>query len=213
LGCQWVRALSAARPGPIDDSVGLKKMLWGLVAVPFVLGGCSALGLDSTTTPGSAGSASASAGPVSGTGWIVVTSGSATPGPSPSRGTGSPSPALPPVSFLPVDRGCAQTWDINDVLIPMTVTPAAGSVTVTWPRQWDSNYRITAVPQPLIPGSQPAYTWQNVAPSTGCTVSATIGGLKSGVPYVIWLDAPNTGYERDGTRHPYSGRSGVVYPL
>jgi hypothetical protein len=193
--------------------VGLKKTLWGLVAVPFVLGGCSALGLGSTTTPGSAGSASTPAGPASGAGWIVVTSGSATPSPSPSKGAGSPSPALPPVSFLPVDPGCAQTWNINDLLIPMTVKPAAGSFTVTWPRQWDSNYRITAVPQPLRSGSQPAYTWQNVAPGTGCTVSATIRGLKPGVPYVIWLDAPHTGYERDGTRHPYSGRSGVVYPL
>ena len=47
----------------------------------------------------------------------------------------------------------------------------------------------------------------------GCTVTATITGLKAGTPYVVWLDAPNTGYERDGTRHPYSGRSGVVYPL
>jgi hypothetical protein len=111
-----------------------------------------------------------------------------------------------------VDPACAQTWNINDVLIPMVVTPGAGSFSVTWPRQWDSNYRITAVPQPLVSGSQPSYTWQNVAPATGCTVTATISGLKSGVPYVVWLDAPNTGYERDGTRHPYSGRSGVVYP-
>jgi hypothetical protein len=200
-------------PGPIGESVGLKKMLWALVAVPFVLGGCGALGLGGTTTPGSAGSASAPAGPVSGAGWIVVASGSATPSPSPSKGAGSPSPALPAVSFLPVDPGCAQSWNINDLLVPMTVTPAAGSFTVTWPRQWDSNYRITAVPQPLVSGSQAAYTWQNIAPSAGCTASATIRGLKPGVPYVIWLDAPNTGYERDGTRHPYSGRSGVVYPL
>jgi hypothetical protein len=191
----------------------MKKMLWGLVAVPFVLGGCSALGLNSSATPGSAGSAPASAGPVSGAGWINVVAGSATPSPSPSLGKGgSPSPALPPVSFLPVDPACAQTWDLSAVTIPMTVTPGAGSFTVTWPRQWDSNYRIAAVPQPLVSGNQPAYTWQNIAPGTGCTVSATVSGLKSGVPYVIWLDAPATGYERDGTRHPYSGRSGVVYP-
>jgi hypothetical protein len=43
-------------------------------------------------------------------------------------------------------------------------------------------------------------------------VSATITGLTSGAAYIVWLDAPNTGRERDGTRHLYSGRSGVVYP-
>ena len=74
----------------------------------------------------------------------------------------------------------------------MTVVPGAGSLTVTWPRQYDSNYRLTAVPQPLVSGTQPAHTWQNVAAGTGCTVTATISGLKSGKPYVVWLDAPNT---------------------
>ena len=43
-----------------------------------------------------------------------------------------------------------------------------------------------------------------MAAGAGCTVTATITGLKSGKPYVVWLDAPNTGYQRDGTRHPYS---------
>jgi hypothetical protein len=68
------------------------------------------------------------------------------------------------------------------------------------------------VPQPLVSGAQPAYAWQDVAAGAGCTVTATITGLKSGAPYVIWLDAPDTGHERDGTRHPYSGKSGVVRP-
>lgn len=189
----------------------LRKLLWGLITVPFALGGCGALGLGTTATPGA--SASASPGPVSGAGWIVVATGSPSPSPSNPPAPGSPSPALPAVSFLPVVPGCAQTWNINDLLIPLTVTPGKGSFTVTWPRQWNSNYRITAVPQALVSGSQSPYTWQNVAPGTGCTVTATISGLKTGVPYVIWLDAPNTGSERDGTRHPYSGRSGVVYPL
>jgi hypothetical protein len=85
-------------------------------------------------------------------------------------------------------------------------------LTVTWPRQYDSDYRITAVPQPLVSGAQPAHTWTDVPAGTGCTVTTTITGLDSGKPYVVWLDAPNTGYERDGTRHPYTGESGVVYP-
>jgi hypothetical protein len=186
-----------------------RKLWWGLLAVPFVLGGCGALGAGTPATPGASASATPGLG---GDGWIVVATGAPTPTPS-IAGVGSRAPMLPAFTFVPVDPACAQTWDINAVLIPMTLVAAKGSLTVTWPRQWDSNYRITAVPQPLVSGNQPAYPWQNIAPGSGCTVSATIRGLKSGKPYVVWLDAPNTGYERDGTRHPYSGRSGVVYPL
>jgi hypothetical protein len=186
----------------------LRKLLLPLLALPIALGGCGLLGLDGPATPGAA----ASATPIAGNDWIVVATGSATPSPVPTRGA-SRSPVLPPVSFLPVLPGCAKAWIVNPPLIPIEVVPGAGKLTVTWPRQYDSDYRITAVKQPLIAGNQPGYTWQNVPAGTGCTVTATISGLKPGVPYVVWLDAPNTGYELDGTRHPYSGRSGVVYPL
>jgi hypothetical protein len=178
--------------------------------VPLALAGCSALGIDTSMTPGT--STSASPGPVSGAGWVVVTNGSATPSRGVAKGAGTPSPALPPVSFLPVDPGCAKTWTVDPVLIPMSIVPGARSLTVTWPRQYDSTYRIAAVPQPLVSGDQPAVTWQDVPAGTGCTVTATINGLTSGKPYVVWLDAPATGYERDGTRHTYNGESGVVYP-
>jgi len=178
-----------------------------LLALPIALGGCGALGPGSATdTPGSADATAEAGGD-----WIVVATGSATPSPVPSPG-GSRPPVLPPVTFLPVAPGCAKSWVVNPPLIPIEVVPGAGRLTVTWPRQQDSEYRITAVKQPLIAGNQPDYTWQNVAAGTGCTVTATITGLQRGVPYVVWLDAPNTGYELDGTRHPYSGRSGVVYP-
>jgi hypothetical protein len=180
-----------------------------LLVVPFVLGGCGTLGLGGSATP----SPSASPGPVSGTGWVVVTKGSPTPSSALPHATGSPSPALPPVSFPPADRSCTPSWDLAAVQIPLTVTPGTGKLTVTWPRQWDSGYRITAVPQPLVSGAQPTTTWQTVPAGTGCTVTATITGLKSGTPYVVWLDAPGTGAERDGSRHPYSGSSGVVYPI
>ena len=179
--------------------------------VPLALGGCGALGLDSTMVPNTG--ATTGPDPLSDAGWLVSDLGAATPGPAATRGTGTRPPALPPVSFLPVAPGCEKTWTVDPVLIPMTVEPRAGSLTVSWPRQYASNYRITAVPQPLVSGGQPAYTWQDVPAGAGCTVTATITGLKAGTPYVVWLDAPNTGYERDGTRHPYSGRSGVVYPL
>jgi hypothetical protein len=190
--------------------MSLQKSLPVLLALPFALGGCAALGLGPKATPAPSASPSAS-GPPGGPGWLVLVSGSATPSPSPSSGTRVP--ALPPVSFLPVAPNCESTSRIDQVLIPLTVTPAKGSLVVTWARQFSSNYRITAVPQPLVVGNQPANPWQNVGPAAGCTVTATIRGLTPGKPYIVWLDAPNSGHERDGTRHPYSGRSGVVYPL
>ncbi|WP_067494784.1 hypothetical protein [Actinoplanes sp. TFC3] len=184
------------------------KFLSPLLALPLAVGGCSALGLGSSGQPGG----SASATPNSGPGWIVYATGSATPSPV-VRYSGSRPPALPSVSFLPADPGCSTAYEVDPVLIPVTVTPGKGRLTVTWPRQYDSDYRIAAVKQPLISGAQPNYKWQYVPTPPGCTATATITGLKSGTPYIVWLDAPNTGYERDGTRHPYSGRSGVVYPL
>lgn len=186
------------------------------LCAPLALAGCSALGLGGGSGSGTSGSGS-TAGPGGGNSWIVGANGSPTPSPPASRGTGSPPPGLPPVSFLPIDPNAdcphEQVWTVDPVLIPLTVVPAAGSFTVSWPRQYNSNYRIAAIPQPLISGSQPPYTWQDIPAGSGCTITATVSGLKSGTPYVIWLDAPNSGHERDGGRHPYSGRSGVVYPL
>ena len=181
----------------------LRSRLLALAVLPFALGGCGGLG-------GSGGS-SATPAP-SGTPWILYAGGSATPSPSVSYAASAPAP--PPASFLPATPACAATFTrIEGVRIPLTVTPGKGSLKVTWPRQYYSNYRIAAVKQSLVSGSQSAYTWQNVAAGSGCTVSATITGLKSGAPYIVWLDAPDSGYQLDGTRHLYSGRSGVVYPL
>jgi len=181
----------------------LRRLLLTLT-LPLAVGGCGALG-------GASAGSTPSPAP-SGTPWIWYASGSATPSPVPSGG--SPVPGLPPVSFLPIDPACTERFTrIDAMLIPLKVTPGKGSLSVTWPRQYDSDYRLTAVKQPLVTGNQPATTWQKVAAGTGCTVSATINGLKTGVPYVVWLDAPTTGHEPDGTRHLYSGRSSVVYPL
>lgn len=181
--------------------------------VPVLLSGCAALGFDMSMAPNPESSASAG-GPVSDAGWIVGATGSPTPSPTPTLGNGKyPGASLPPVSFPPVDSSCPMTWTPEPVLIPMTITPGKGSLAVSWPRQYASNYRITAVPQPLRSGKQPDPVWQDVAPADGCTVTATISGLASGTAYVVWLDAPNTGHWRDGARHTYAGESGVVYPL
>jgi hypothetical protein len=174
--------------------------------VPLTLGGCGVFG---SAEP----AVSPAPEPVGGPGWLVSTAGNATASPSATGGSGSRTPLLPPVSFLPVDPGCAQGSTVAAPLIPITIVPGKGSLTATWPRQYDSTYRIAAIPQPLVSGTQAAYTWTDVPAATGCTVTATIRGLASGKPYVVWLDAPNSGYQPDGTRHPYSGKSDVVYPL
>ncbi|GAB1689066.1 hypothetical protein [Krasilnikovia sp. M28-CT-15] len=175
--------------------------------VPLTLGGCGVIGLTAATpSPGTTTPAPGSTGS-----WIVVTSGSATP----SAGVTYPSRAttLPPVSF-PASAGSSCPPAPNgQVVIPVTVTPGVRSLTVTWPRRSATGYRVTAVPQRLVTGAQPGYTWTSVpATGAGCSVSTRITGLISGEPYVVWLDAQGTGGLTDGTRNPYSGASGVVYP-
>ncbi len=171
------------------------------VACALVSGGCSGGG-ETTATPS----------PSPGGTWSLLLSGSATPSPTPSRGSFSPTPAATASLPSPIPS-CTKLWPRTDpVLIPIVVTAIAGGFRVEWPRQYDSNYRVTAVPQKLISGAQPEPTWKDVPAGTGCTISTTLTGLIAGEPYIVWLDAPNSGYEIDGTRHLYSGRSRVVYP-
>jgi hypothetical protein len=182
-----------------------RALLLGLSAV--LLSGCGVLGLGGT--PEAAGSAAPQA---SGDSWVVVSRGDRVPSTAPRRGVRPTSPATS-LSPRPADPGCAATWPAGQVLIPVTVTPGTGSLAVTWPRNGSSSsYRVAAVPQPLVSGDQPPVVWQPVSAGTGCTVSAVINGLASGKPYIVWLDAPGTGHLTDGSRNPYSGRSGVVYP-
>lgn len=182
------------------------KTAIALAVLPLMLGGCAALGLGDT--PDTARAADGAGEP-----WLLVEAGEATPSPTPSRG-GFVSPSPDAAASLPApDPSCTKIWPRTEkVMIPVEVTPGAGSLRVEWPTQYDSGYRVTAVPQALVSGAQPEPTWQTVAPGTGCTVTTTITGLESGAAYIVWLDAPDTGHERDGTRHLYSGRSGVVYP-
>ncbi|WP_239143909.1 hypothetical protein [Actinoplanes philippinensis] len=182
------------------------RIALALAAASLTLGGCAALGAGGDK----AGESSAAAG--GGKQWILFDQGSPTP--SPAATVGKPA-ATPQVSLSAAspDPSCTKVWPRTEpVMIPVEVTPGSGSLTVEWPTQYRSNYRVTAVLQGVVVGRQPEPVWQAVPAGTGCTVRTTISGLTSGAPYIVWLDAPNTGRERDGTRHLYSGRSGVVYP-
>ncbi|MGX6604363.1 hypothetical protein ACWKSP_19825 [Micromonosporaceae bacterium Da 78-11] len=174
-----------------------------LAALPLTLGACG----------GGAAKPAASATPAAGEPWVVVATGSATPSPTPSA-FGSPSPALPSVSFLPTASGCAMGRpEAELVLIPIVVTPLTGSLKVEWPARYGPTYRVTAVDQRLVSGAQPEPVWQTVSAGGACIATATITGLTSGAPYIVWLDAPESGYQLDGTSNLRSGKSRVVKPL
>ena len=178
----------------------LATIMFGL---PLLLGACG-------------GGAATSAVPLVGspaTPWVVIASGSATPSPTPSVAA-SYAGGLPAVSFLPTSSACAMGFPQDGlVLIPMVVTPQKGALQVQWPAQYGSTYRVTAVDQQLVVGTQPPPTWQTVSVGGGCTGTATISGLKSGGAYIVWLDAPDSGRNIDGSRRLRSGKSGVVRPL
>ncbi|WIM96883.1 hypothetical protein ACTOB_000358 [Actinoplanes oblitus] len=181
----------------------MRRVRTGLVlAFALAVDGCGSGGGTPAGTPE----------PSPGGTWSVVVSGSATPSPTPSRGSARPTTGVT-ASLPSANPSCTKTWPPTEaVLIPVEVTPIAGGFKVEWPRQYESNYRVAAVPQKLVSGAQPEPAWKDVPAGTGCSISTTITGLVPGAAYIVWLDAPNTGYEVDGTRHLYSGRSGVVYP-
>ncbi|MEU4622544.1 hypothetical protein AB0G04_21575 [Actinoplanes sp. NPDC023801] len=181
------------------------RIALALATATLSLSGCAAFGLGG---PADGESATAAEGRQ----WIVVDAGKATP--SPTETTGKPA-VTPEVSLsMPApDPSCTKIWPRTEpVMIPVEVTPGAGALTVEWPAQGLSDYRVAAVLQELVTGPQPEPEWKPVPPGKGCSVSTTISGLTPGEAYIVWLDAPNTGREVDGTRYLYSGRSGVVYP-
>jgi hypothetical protein len=184
----------------------LRTMALALAGLPLALGGCGG-----SSTPGASASAFPSASAAAP--WMVMATGSATPSPTPTISYSGPT-GLPSVSFLATDPACATAWPTDaTVFIPMTVTAAKASLQVQWSAQYGPTYRIAAVDQRLVSGAQPPPTWKTVTVTNGCTGSTTITGLTSGVPYIVWLDAPDTPHKLDGSRDLYSGRSGIVNPL
>jgi hypothetical protein len=181
-----------------------RAFVLALAALPLGLAGCG-----NASTPTATSSPTPTKGP-----WVLFDSGSPTPTPPASYYTGTRPAGLPSVSFLATSAGCAIGWpDSGQVLIPMSITPITGGFKVEWPSAYGSTYRLTAVLQGLVSGAQPTPSWQTVPKGAGCTTTATITGLTSGKPYIIWLDAPGTPRGVDGSRSLYSGKSGVVKPL
>jgi hypothetical protein len=175
------------------------------LASVLILAGCGSTG---SSTGASASASVSPAAP-----WLIYQSGNPSPSATPAPSL-NPSATGLPWTPLPSATTCAIAWPTDEqVFIPMIVTPGAGSLTVQWPSAYGPNYRVAAVNQKLVTGTQPPPTWVNVTAGAGCTASATLTGLISGNPYVVWLDAPNTPHNLDNSRSLYSGRSSVVKPL
>jgi hypothetical protein len=179
-----------------------RRIVAALTVLPFALAGCG------KPEPATEAEATQAAGEP----WVVVEPGRPTPSPA-RKLSGSLKPALPPVSFMPTTDTCTIAWPEQEaVLIPMVVTPGAGSFTVQWPNRYGDTYRLAAVPQEIVTGEQPEPAWQTVKTGAECEVTATVSGLTSGAAYIIWLDAPNTPRRLDGSRSLYSGKTKVVIP-
>ncbi|MCU1617265.1 MAG: uncharacterized protein JWO98_4805 [Frankiales bacterium] len=76
--------------------------------------------------------------------------------------------------------------------ITPTVVAGAGSATVTFPSDTSADvqrYRVQAVSQRLVTGTQPPHVVGTAPQRTGCgDVSLTLTGLTSGDHYVFWLE-------------------------
>ena len=76
-------------------------------------------------------------------------------------------------------------------LTGIQVKPAPGAVSITWHHDRNRRavgYRVTAVAQQLMPGRVPPPRLVVAAPTTGTSASVVFRQLRSGTPYVIWIE-------------------------
>jgi hypothetical protein len=76
--------------------------------------------------------------------------------------------------------------------VALQVSPGSGSAVVGWTGDGDGavrSYRVSAISQRLVAGTQPAPPTATVAPGVGCRpLSASFSGLRHGAAYVFWLE-------------------------
>lgn len=76
-------------------------------------------------------------------------------------------------------------------LTGIQVRPAPGAVSITWFHDRNRRavgYRVTAVAQQLMPGRTPPPRIVVAAPQSGSSATAVFRSLRSGAPYVIWIE-------------------------
>jgi hypothetical protein len=196
----------------------------GLLLAGAAVVGVSGCALEDTPVRTAAATGSAPA-----TSWFLDSGGSAaTPSTVPTAPTTvGLAPVIPrPGTFTvprPVPHGELPTYvprpePCGGYTTPQHITPGAvagvGSATISW--QADNRaevvgYRVQAVDQMLVTGTQPAPVQQTVAQPGGCVaVTATVTGLTSGDPYVFWLEEQVTDATSDVTRFVQVGTSDPV---
>jgi hypothetical protein len=95
-----------------------------------------------------------------------------------------------------------------------TVVPGTGTATVGFPADASTavhSYRVQAIRQRLVGGSQPARVVGTAPQVSGCgQVSVTLSGLRSGTPYVFSLDEETADPHYPVTRFVHVGTSQPV---
>ena len=76
--------------------------------------------------------------------------------------------------------------------VALQVSPGSGSAVVGWAGDGDGavrSYRVSAISQRLVAGTQPAPPTATVAPGAGCTpLRVSFSGLRHGAAYVFRLE-------------------------
>jgi hypothetical protein len=136
-----------------------------------------------------------------------------------------PRPVVVPGSIVPpyVPRGVSPTLHpplarCGGYSTPRRVTPtvvaAKGSAVVSFPADTSAavhSYRVQAVSQRLVRGHQPAHVVASVPQRRGCgQVTVTLPGLRSGTPYVFFLEEETADPHYSTTRFVQVGRSQPV---
>jgi hypothetical protein len=95
-----------------------------------------------------------------------------------------------------------------------TVVPGTGSAAVSFPADSSSavrSYRVQAVSQRLVGGSQPARVVVTAPQRSGCgQITVTLRGLRSRTPYVFFLEEQATDPHYPATRFVSVGSSDAV---
>lgn len=127
----------------------------------------------------------------------------------------APTPVSPAPPVLPAAPPCARYPSPKQ--IPVQVSPGSGTATVSWRSDGDASvqsYRITAVSQQLVAGSQPAPPTATVPRGVGCSqLGLTLSGLAHAVRYVFWLEEASPDPVSGTLRYTLVGQStGVLIP-
>jgi hypothetical protein len=154
--------------------------------------------------------------------WSIYVPGSATPSPAP-LSTVRPSTVvspLPALSIMPPSLPVAGSGTFTGSctgglyagkLDPLAVVPGTGSAAVSWQNLADpsiTSYRVAAVSQDLMLGTQPPPTWVTITAGPTCAqATVTVSGLRNGGRYVFWLDAVVT---RSGREYQVGESTGIT---